>query len=170
MEGLGFPFRFITWIKACVSSPYYSILINGSLVGFFQGKRGLKQGVPLSLYLFTIIMEYLSRSLTKMALDPRFRFHQKCKKFGITHLCYADDLFLFCKVEDSSLGLLKSVIDHFKDVSGLEANPSKSQAFFGGISQWRKERLLQILEYTEGSLPVKYLGIPLNSKKLSVSN
>eukprot|EP00252_Welwitschia_mirabilis_P008709 TRINITY_DN2079_c0_g2_i1.p1 TRINITY_DN2079_c0_g2~~TRINITY_DN2079_c0_g2_i1.p1 ORF type:complete len:257 (+),score=6.17 TRINITY_DN2079_c0_g2_i1:144-914(+) len=121
-------------------------------------------------YLFTIIMDYLSRSLIKMALDPRFPFHPKCKRLGITHLCYANDLFLFYKIEDSSLRLLKTIIDHFKDVLGLEANPSKSHAFFGGISQWQKERLLQILEYTEGTLPVKYLGIPLNSKKLPISD
>eukprot|EP00252_Welwitschia_mirabilis_P010433 TRINITY_DN23707_c0_g1_i1.p1 TRINITY_DN23707_c0_g1~~TRINITY_DN23707_c0_g1_i1.p1 ORF type:complete len:146 (-),score=8.37 TRINITY_DN23707_c0_g1_i1:23-460(-) len=65
---------------------------------------------------------------------------------------------------------MKQTIEHFKMVSGLEANSVKSQIFFGGIIQEEKSRFLQMLSFTEGSLLVRYLGVPLNSKRLTSSD
>ena len=46
LEAMGFPSIFIVWIKACVTSPSYSICINGELNGYFMGQKGLRQGDP----------------------------------------------------------------------------------------------------------------------------
>ena len=62
---LGFPTRFINWIRVCLSTSKFSININGELVGFFSSSRGLRQGDLLSSYLFVIIMELLSMMLNK---------------------------------------------------------------------------------------------------------
>ncbi|KAL9662548.1 hypothetical protein QQ045_027381 [Rhodiola kirilowii] len=63
MRLLKFPRKFMSWMTMCVQTAKYSILINGEMVDYFEGKRGLRQGDPLSSFLFTIVMEYLSRGL-----------------------------------------------------------------------------------------------------------
>ncbi|KAK3189547.1 hypothetical protein Dsin_029108 [Dipteronia sinensis] len=71
-----FPPKVIMWIKACLTTPKFSISINGDLAGFFSGKRGLRQGDPMSPYLFAIAMEVLSKILAKRIEDsPSFKFH-----------------------------------------------------------------------------------------------
>ena len=87
-----FPLVFIGWIRDCITTTRFSISINGSLVGFFEGERGVRQGDPLSPYLFVIAMSVLSRMLDVAVGYGVFSFHPKCKKLELTHLCFADDL------------------------------------------------------------------------------
>ncbi|KAK3204752.1 hypothetical protein Dsin_018798 [Dipteronia sinensis] len=71
-----FPPKVIMWIKACLTTPKFSISINGELAGFFSEKRGLHQGDPMSPYLFVIAREVLSKILAKRIEDsPSFKFH-----------------------------------------------------------------------------------------------
>ncbi|GKA57937.1 putative reverse transcriptase domain, reverse transcriptase zinc-binding domain protein [Tanacetum coccineum] len=86
----------ITWIMECVSSTSYSICINGLLHGHFRGKRGLRQGDPLSPYLFTLIMEVLTLMLQRRVRNSDlFTYHRYCSKLELINLCFSDDLFLF---------------------------------------------------------------------------
>ncbi|KAK3189550.1 hypothetical protein Dsin_029111 [Dipteronia sinensis] len=71
-----FPPKVIIWIKSCLTTPKFSIFINGELAGFFSRKRGLRQGDPMSPYLFVIAMEVLSKIMAKRIEDsPSFKFH-----------------------------------------------------------------------------------------------
>ena len=96
---MGFGLKWKGWIKACVTSIRFSVLVNGSLEGFFGSSRGLRQGDPLSPLLFLLIMEVLSRLLKKTEECNLIRgFHVGAvNSVGvcISHLLFADDTILF---------------------------------------------------------------------------
>jgi hypothetical protein len=167
----GFPSKFIKWIEVCITSPRFSISLNGSLVGFFRGAKGLRQGDPLSPYLFVIAMEVFSRVLEDhTSAREGFKYHPRCSKLRLTHLCFADDLLIFSEANLSSIAVIKNALLEFEQISGLKANPSKSSLFCAGVSDEMRALLLEDLQMKEGLLPVRYLGIPLISSKLSAGD
>ncbi|XP_039026534.1 uncharacterized protein LOC120160184 [Hibiscus syriacus] len=170
LRALQFPNIFIDWIVICFTQARYSISFNGSLTGYFKGARGLRQGDPISPYLFVLAMNVLSNMLNLAAAKGIFAFHPKCKKIGLTHLSFAYDLLIFCKGNvDSVIGVL-SVLDHFYQISGLNLNSSKSELFAAGISSRTLEDLKLFTGFKIGSLPVRYLGIPLVTRKLTAKD
>lgn len=69
LNAMGFTAKFLTWIKECVSTPMFSVKINGQFECFFKGKKGLRKGDSLSLYLFIVCMEVLSQLLHKTTTE-----------------------------------------------------------------------------------------------------
>lgn len=148
----------------------FSISINGQLHGFFRGKRGLRQGDPHSPYLFTICLEMLSRSLKHAAYSPDFNFHPKCRPLGITHLAYANDLLLLSRGDFGSVNILMQCLNDFSEMAGLRENVLKSNMFLAGVTDSVKTAILQLTGFQEGHFPFRYLGAPLASIKLKISD
>ncbi|KAK0571729.1 hypothetical protein LWI29_020657 [Acer saccharum] len=162
-----FPPRVIMWIKACLTTPKFSISFNGELAGFFSKKRGLRQGDPMSPYLFVIAIEVLSKILAKRIADsPSFKFHWKCDKIKLSHLCFADDLIMLCHGSPTSAQVLKAALDEFSLLSCLIANHAKSNIFTSGLSSTTNQQLINLFGYTISSLPIYFLSIPIISTKL----
>lgn len=92
----------------------------------FDAKRGLRQGDPMSPYLFVLVMEYLHGCMNTMKKDPNLNFHLKCGRMGITHLCFADDLLIFCRGDLVSVQMIHKDFLQFYKASSLEANADKS--------------------------------------------
>ncbi|XP_074298718.1 uncharacterized protein LOC141629644 [Silene latifolia] len=166
-ELYGFPPRFTKWVLACVTSSHFSLNINGSVEGFFPGQRGLRQGDPLSPYLFVLCMEVLSRLLRTLPTHPGFSYHPKCVKVKLTHLIFADDLLVFTREDLPSIQAVNSCLSLFAAFSGLKINPMKSSLYFGGVPSQLKKLILSTTGYVEGDLPVRYLGLPLFSSRLT---
>lgn len=169
LEAQSFPPLFREWVRQCFETPRFSILVNGEPAGFFEGKRGLRQGDPLSPYLFIIVMEALSKMLDAAARDGKFGLHPQCENPLLTHLLFADDLLLFSDGSTSSMDGISDILALFKGMSGLDMNAAKSEIFFSGFSDTEALALSSSLEIKLGSFPTRYLGLPLNSKRLSYS-
>uniref|UniRef100_A0A251VNU9 Putative RNA-directed DNA polymerase, eukaryota, Reverse transcriptase zinc-binding domain protein n=1 Tax=Helianthus annuus TaxID=4232 RepID=A0A251VNU9_HELAN len=166
--GFGFNVKMVEWIMVCVSTTTYSVCVNGNVHGFFKGNRGLRQGDPMSPYLFTLVMEVLTRILHEtIRIDSSFRFHNKCERQQIVNLCFADDLFLFARGDVNSAKCIMSSLNKFTKMSGLAPNSHKSTVFFCNVPISAKNAILDVLPFVEGKLPVRYLGVPLICSKLS---
>ncbi|XP_062104336.1 uncharacterized protein LOC133815521 [Humulus lupulus] len=160
-----FPVKFINWVMACLKDPTYLILMNGKVQGEFRGRKGLRQGDPISPLLFVLAMEYCTRLFQQASLDKRFRFHPKCKRLKLVNLCFADDLVIFCKGVNSSVQIIKESFYAFCCASGLTANKDKSQINFGGVADKEITSLIEGLQFSEGQFPLKYLGVPLRTSR-----
>lgn len=131
LVGFGFPEKMISWILACVTGSKFSLNINGELHGFFQGARGLRQGDPMSPYLFTLVMEVFTLIAKRQVSESGlFKYHWGCNELQLTHLCFADDLLMVCYGDVNSVQVVKLASEEFSSVSGLYPNLSKSTVFF----------------------------------------
>lgn len=108
-----FPLKAVRWIQECVTSPYFSIALNGSLARYFPGSREIWQGDPLSPYLFVITVDYLSSLLDSATQGGLMGFHPRCKGMPLTHLCFADDLLIFFDNMTTSLSGIITTLTQF---------------------------------------------------------
>lgn len=95
LHHLNFPKNVINCIMACISELAFSILANGKSCGFFNSTRGLRQGCPLSQYIFCIVMEFFSATLNEYAFAGLSPTPYTSDNLQISHLLYVDDLMLF---------------------------------------------------------------------------
>ena len=131
LDKMGFGSRWLSWMKWCISTASFSVIINGSPVGFFQSSRGLRQGDPLSPYLFVIGMEVLS-CLINRAVDGNYLSgirvaNGRGEDLAISHLLYADDTLIFCEDDLEQLKFLSWILMWFEAMSGLKINLAKSE-------------------------------------------
>nr|GEV25096.1 hypothetical protein [Tanacetum cinerariifolium] len=167
IPGFGFHPRMVTWIMECVSSTSYSISINGTPHGYFEGKQGLRQGNPMSSYLFTLVMEVITLILQRwVKASNSFTYHHYCSKLNIINLCFTDDLFLFMHGDVNSALVIMEALDEFKLVTGLVPSIPKSIAYFCNVLNYVKLAILNILPFKKGKIPVKYLGVSVISTRL----
>lgn len=155
------PPEFIVWIKTCITSPYYSISLNGELSGFFPGKKGLRQGDPLSSSLFVMAMDILSKELDISVREGKFGAHPSCLDPLVTHLSFADDLLIFFDGTAGSLRGIMQVLRDFQKSTGLALNLRKTCVFVNGDDTEAATNLASEFRISRGSLPVRYLGLPL---------
>lgn len=133
LSELGFPSVFIKWIKSYVTTVSYTIMLNGKPSPSILAKKGLRQGDPISPFLFALGMEYLSRCLGELALTPNFNYHPRCEKLSITHVMFADDLLMVARGDKDSVRLMFDAFYKFSKASGLSANLDKSNIYLGGV-------------------------------------
>ena len=163
MHKMGFHSTWINWIMQCLSSVSFSFNINGEVKGYVIPKRGIRQGDPLSPYLFLICSEGLSNLLRK-ATANRMLSGMNISRRGpsITHLFFADDSLIFCKANQDQTKELMRVLDVYGLASGQVINLEKSSVLFSKNVQ---PGLMLLICRTMGNMQRvcqgKYLGLPM---------
>ncbi|GLU16421.1 hypothetical protein SLE2022_328560 [Rubroshorea leprosula] len=112
-------------------------------------------------------MEAFSKMLNKATATGALPFHPKCQRVGLTHLCFVDDLLIFTYESLKGMQTIDSILKQFYQVIDLKVNYQKFELFCFGV----QNSMVKIITKTYGlklwSLPVKYLGVPLITSRLS---
>lgn len=167
LESLRLSHLLRSWLKACICKTSFMVGYNETVNGYFKEKRGLRQGDPLSPYLFVIAMNYLSLMLNQAAETNKLKYHPKCNSLRLTHLSFADDLLIFIDGSIESVQCVLEVLREFELRSGLAVSFQKTSFYSSGLSDQENDVIKVSTGMSQGELPFRYLGVPLNSKKLS---
>lgn len=159
LERLGFHPKWIGWVMQCVTTVTFKFLLNGTVKGCITPSRGIRQGDPLSLYLFILCSEVLSGLYAKAqesgqiagikvaATSPRLN-HLLTMFFGISN--------------DRTCKALKEILQKFyEEASRQQISCEKSAITFSKRTpQTIKRRVKQLLGITKEGSQGKYLGLP----------
>lgn len=162
MQMQGFPMKWRNLIMSYVSSVQYQVLINGEPHGNIRPSRGLRQGDPLSPYLFVICTEVLVQML-KLAEQKRkisgLRVARRAP--AVSHLLFADDNMIYCKGSEEELNQLVQLLNRYSMVSGQRINYQKSSIYFGKkIPKSRREEIKETMGIENTGGEGFYLGLP----------
>lgn len=123
LNKFSFSKEIIEVIKACITDPWITPLINGIPIEFFQSSRGLRQGCPLFPFLYIIMTDTLSRTLDTKRQERTLTGLQISKGIkSINHSLFADDTLLLGGSSCIIAKRLKKIIDNFLEVSGSLLN------------------------------------------------
>lgn len=167
LQHFNLPQNVINIIMACITTTSFSTIVNGCKSKSFSASRGIRQGDPLSPFLFILCLEYLSFLISKECLKQSWK-PVSVSRGGqtISYCFFADDILLYGILDDSTPQVILRIFQHFSEVSGLQVNPLKSVIHFSNnCKQENRMSICQLLNFTEGDSLGKYLGFPISAKK-----
>ena len=169
LQRKGFSQKWRSWIRGCLSSSSFAILVNGNAKGWVKASRGLRQGDPLSPFLFTLLADVLSRLMIRAEETGISEgFFVGRDRTRVSLLQFVDDTIFFSKASMEHLQNLKIILLVFEQVSGLKINLEKST--ISGINTMQE--LLSILTLvfycSVSEWPLSYLGLPLGGNPKTI--
>ncbi|GKV12577.1 hypothetical protein SLEP1_g23703 [Rubroshorea leprosula] len=165
MDTFGFGTKWRGWIKECLSTARTSVLVNGSPTREFEVGKGLRQGDPLSPFLFLMIGEGLQGLVQKAVAEGMLHGIEIGKK-GMTMslLQFADDTIIMGRADAENIRMVKDVLRWFELMSGLRINFNKSSIYGYNVSEGWLKGSAGTLRCGVGQTPFLYLGLPIGSK------
>ena len=162
MVKMGFDEKWINLIMLCVTTVSYSVLVNGEPKGMIHPTRGIKQGDPLSPFLFLLCTEGLNSLINNAAANGDIKGYSLCRNGPrLTHLLFADDSLLFCRATIQECQKILDILDTYAKCSGQQINKSKTTLFF---SMCTTEEIRNHVKIALGVPEIKqyeqYLGLP----------
>ena len=156
-------------MRGCLSSSSFAILVNGNAKGWVKASRGLRQGDPLSPFLFTLVADVLSRLMIRAeetGITEGFLVGRDRTRVSL--LQFADDTIFFSKASLDLLQNLKIILLVFGQVSGLKINLEKSTISGINTRQEMLSSLALVLECRVSEWPLSYLGLPLGGNPKTI--
>jgi hypothetical protein len=162
MLKLGFAHQWVHWIMRCVTSVRYSVKLNGTLLESFAPSRGLRQGDPLSPFLFLFVADGLAALLKQGMNSGMVEPIKVCRRApGVSHLLFADDTLLFFKADPHQAQHVSEIIDTYASATGQLINRAKCSILFGPrCPPVTCTSVRQILQVQPEDFEDKYLGLP----------
>jgi len=163
----GFSPSIISLIMSSISATSVSILWNGSRTEKFNPLRGLRQGDPLSPYLFVLCMERLGDMIEKSVQDGNWQPLQLSPGGPkISHLFFADDVLLFAKAKYNQAQYITNLLNNFCSISGMKVSLEKSRIYASkGVGRSTKESLEQLTQIKFTDRLDKYLGFKMKYER-----
>ena len=162
MEKMGFPALWIERVMSCVTTPTFFILVNGKPYGMIHPSRGIRQGDPLSPYLFLLCAEGFTALLAKAEIERRIKGVSICRGAPkITNLLFANDSLLFCQATQNEGQAVMEILQTYAQASGQCVNLEKSSVYFSSNTTGsQRQQMIQILGVKEVERFESYLGLP----------
>jgi len=161
MGKMNFPALWRKWIKECVSTVTASVLVNGSSTDEFSLERGLRQGDPLSPFLFLLAAEGLNVMMSEMVSANIFEGYVVglTNFMAVSHLQFADDTLLLGVKSWTNVRAMRTMLLLFEAMFGLKVNFHKSMLVRVNIHQSWLEEAASILSCKVGHVSFMYLGL-----------
>lgn len=162
MHKLGFADMWIDRVMACVETVTFSVRVNGVISEVFKPTKGIRQGDPISPYLFLICSEGLTCMLKRIGADHLTRgIRVGIHAPWITHLLFADDCLIFTQASEVGATRIHDILETHRRGSGQLVNRSKSAIFFSSnCVDDIKQRVHDVSGIATEALMEKYLGLP----------
>lgn len=141
----------------------YTPILNGTKTNSFCPKRGIRQGDPLSPYLFILAMEYLSTQITATINNKAWKpFKLRNQDLNVSHLLFVDYVILFAKADITTTLTIKKIISDFCITSGMEIHLDKSKLGLSlTVPNNIQVQITNTLQITNSLNLGSYLGYPL---------
>ncbi|GKV52656.1 hypothetical protein SLEP1_g59229 [Rubroshorea leprosula] len=164
MDSFGFGIKWRGWIMECLSTARISILVNGSPTREFEVGKGLRQGDPLSPFLFLMIGEGLQGLVQKAVTEGMLHGIVIGKNgLNVSLLQFADTIFMG-RADAENIRMVKDVLRWFEIMSGLRINFNKSSIYGYNVSERWLKGSAGMLRCGVGRAPFLYLGLPIDTK------
>ena len=162
MRKLGFSEQWVKLLILCVTTVSYSILVNGEPKGMIHPTRGIRQGDPLSPFLFLLCTEGLHGLINQASLSGEIQGYQLCRNSPkLTHLLFADDSLLFCRATVQECQKVLEILEKYGRCSGQQINKNKTTIFFSKLtSEDMRTHIKQALEFLKSSNTRSTWGCP----------
>uniref|UniRef100_A0A803NGT2 Reverse transcriptase domain-containing protein n=1 Tax=Cannabis sativa TaxID=3483 RepID=A0A803NGT2_CANSA len=162
MLKMGFDTHWVHLILKCVTSVRYTILNSGREMGPIIPKRGIRQGDPLSSYLFLICAEGFSSLIKQFELSRRIRGCKVANRAPvISHMLFADDSYVYCRANENEASNVIQLLSIFENASGQTVNFDKSSLFFSSNTLPTVRSLIcNVMGIKEANESSSYLGLP----------